>query len=1169
MSFVEVVDQVARLLRNQERISYRALKREFSLDEEMLEDLKQELIYAKRVARDEDGKVLIWTAQTRSKFSIDSGLADLESPLPSSDSPPRLDGRYPAEQNVLESGTAANGERKTVTALFADLKGSTALIKGLDPEDARAIIDPVLQLMMDAVHRYDGYVAQVLGDGIFALFGAPIAHEDHPQRALYAALEMQQEIRRRSRRIRFDSRDSLQMRVGINTGEVVMRSIRKEDLHADYIPVGYATNLAARLEQRAAPGSIVVSEETRKLTEGYFDLKALGTLEIGVFGETLNIYEVAGTGPLRTRLQFVARRGLTRFVGRRRELSRIRRALAEAKIGRGQIVGVVGEPGLGKSRLFHEFKLASQGGCLVLEAFSVSHGKAFPYLPLIEMLKDYFHLERSDDEPARKTKITKKIISLDPDLEDIIPYVFWLLGIDSAASSLRQMDPQIRRQRKFDGLKRLFLRESLNQPLLLVFEDLHWLDHGTRGFLDLLGEGLPGANILLLVNYRPECRHEWTSRTRFTQIRLSPLDKAESEEFLTCLLGTDESLDPLRPALLEKTEGTPFFLEEVVQTLFEEGVLAGERGHYRLVAVPSELHIPPTVQGVLAARIDRLRSEEKELLHQLSVIGRQFRFCLVKRVINQPEDTLRRALSSLQAKEFLHEQATFPEIQYQFKHALTQELAYSTLLQKQRKVLHEKTARVLEVLHCDNLGEHYGELAYHYSRGEDTGKAVLYLGLAGQQAAQRSAYIDAINYLNQLLALLQTLPDSPERRQQKVTFQITLAASIGAAKGYGSLEFEQALSSARGLCTDVEQAPQLSPVLYALRKMYMARGDLQKADEIADHHLRLAEQLEIPSVLLLAHLGRGMISSGMGDFGRAHTHLENALRLYEPRDHPVLASLYGDDPGPLGYCYNSLVLWAMGYPDRALAQSQESIRLAEALEHPLSAAWAHLFASMLHQYRRESAITLARAGTVLEIGQEYGLPLFIGAAKITQGWACAEQNDRGAGISLIQQGLAMYQAAGARLWHPYFLALLAAAHQNIGRPEEGLRFLAQALAEADKNNERQQEAELYRLQGGLRLTSVHQRPNAFGRRSVPNAVERTNEENAEADFQKALQIARRQNTKSWELRAGISLSRLWQRQGKPREAYNLLSPIYEWFTEGLGTADLKEAGSLLDELGNA
>jgi class 3 adenylate cyclase len=612
----------------------------------------------------------------------------------------------------------ADGERKTITALFADLKGSTALIEGLDPEEARTLIDPALQLMMDAVHQYDGFVAQALGDGIFALFGAPIAHEDHPQRAVYAALRMQESMRRYGDTLRQQGYPPLLMRVGVNTGEVVVRSIRKDDLHTDYVPVGHSTNLAARMEQLAAPGSILVTAYTHKLTDGYFEFKALGQTQIKGVEEPLNVYEVLGTGPLRTRLQVSAtRRGLTGFVGRQSEMEQMRKALEQAKAGHGQIVGVMGEPGLGKSRLFYEFELLSLSGCLVLQAFSVSHGKASPYLPIIELLKSYFQIHPQDDERGRRQKVIGKVLELDRSLEDALPYLFALLGIEEQPSPLQQMDPQIRRQRTFEALKKLFLRESLNQLLILIFEDPHWIDSKTQGFLATFSEGVASARILLLTNYRPEYCHEWGSKTYYTQLRLAPFGKAEAEEFLDALLDTTGSplprwervrvsnppLHALKQLILDKTQGTPFFMEEIVQELREQGVLPVGRDAPRSASLPTDLHIPPTVQGVLAARIDRLAADEKDLLHQLGVIGRQFPLSLVRQMIPQPEDELYRLLSTLQRKEFLSEQPAFPEPDYIFKHALTQEVVYGTVLQDRRKALHEKIAEAIETLYSAKL----------------------------------------------------------------------------------------------------------------------------------------------------------------------------------------------------------------------------------------------------------------------------------------------------------------------------------------------------------------------------------------------------------------------------------------------------------------------------------
>jgi len=504
----------------------------------------------------------------------------------------------------MEARGATDGERKTITALFADLKGSTALIEGLDPEEARAIIDPALQLMMDAVHRYEGYVAQALGDGIFALFGAPLAHEDHPQRALYAALRMQEAMRRYADTVRQKGYPPLLMRVGVNTGEVVLRSIRKDDLHADYVPVGHSTNLAARMEQLANPGSIVVSAYTHRLTDGYFAFKDLGQTQIKGVEVPLNVYEVLSVGPLRTKLQVSVRRGLTRFVGRQNEMGQLQRALEQAKAGHGQIAGVMGEPGLGKSRLFHEFVGARHAvplhahGCLVLEAYSVSHGKATAYLPVIELLKSYFRIESQDDERTRRQKVIGRVLELDRSLEDALPYLFALLGIEEQPSPLQQMDAQIRRRRTFEALKKLFLRESLNQPLILIFEDLHWIDGETQGFLDVLSESVASAKLLLLTTYRPEYRHEWGQKTYYTQLRLAPFGKAEAEEFLDALLGTTVGaqhaalLQTLKQLILDKTEGTPFFMEEIVQELFEQGVLVRTE-----VGAPHSLHRAERIGG--------------------------------------------------------------------------------------------------------------------------------------------------------------------------------------------------------------------------------------------------------------------------------------------------------------------------------------------------------------------------------------------------------------------------------------------------------------------------------------------------------------------------------------------------------------------------------------------
>ncbi|MBI3800338.1 MAG: AAA family ATPase, partial [Deltaproteobacteria bacterium] len=694
--------------------------------------------------------------------------------------PPHLAERIRAAQAALEARGATDGERKTITALFADIKGSMALIEDLDPEEARALVDPALAMMMAAVHRYEGYVVQSTGDGIFAFFGAPLAHEDHPQRALYAALLMQEESKRFAETLRREKGITFQIRIGLNTGEMVLRSIRKDDLRTEYTPIGHSTSLAARMESLAAPGSIVVSEHTYKLTEGYFEFKALGEARIKGVSEPVRIYEVLGIGPLRTRLQVATRRGLVRFVGRQSEMEHLRRAFAQAQAGHGQIVGVMGEPGVGKSRLFHEFKFVAQSGCLVLETFSVSHSKAYPYLPLIDLL----------------------------------------------------------------------VRESLNQPLVLICEDLHWLDNETQAFLSLLSESLASARMLLLVNYRPEYRHEWGNKTFYTQLRLDPLGQEDAQELLAALLGNDPSLQSLKRIILEKTEGNPFFMEEIVQELREQKALApvavgGATGQSLL---PTELRLPPTVQGVLASRIDRLPAPEKTLLQTLSVLGKEFSFSLLQQVVNQSEAILHPLLSHLQEAEFIYEQPAFPEPEYTFKHALTQDVAYTSLLIERRKVLHEQTGQAMEALFHSQLEDHYGDLAHHYSRSGNAQKALEYLQLAGQQAVQRSAYAEALSHLFTALDLLQTLPDTLERTQQELTLQIALGAPLQATKGPGAPEVERAYSRARELCGQVGETPQLFPVLRGLWNVYTTQAEVRTGRELAEQLLSFAQRTQDPAL---------------------------------------------------------------------------------------------------------------------------------------------------------------------------------------------------------------------------------------------------------------------------------------------------------------------------------
>jgi class 3 adenylate cyclase/predicted ATPase len=1180
MTYDDVLSGVIALLQREGRIAYRVLKRRFSIDEEFVEDLKADLIDAKHLAVDEDGKVLVWVGNAEEDKGTrirdkgkkeEAGTERLGDRATATQPPVSYTPSHLAER--IRAATVTDGERKTITALFADLKGSTALIEGLDPEEARAIIDPALQLMMDAVHRYEGYVAQALGDGIFALFGAPIAHEDHPQRALYAALRMQEEMRRYGDQVRLKHGVPLAMRVGINTGEVVVRSIRKDDLHADYVPVGHSTNLAARMEQLVAPGSILVTAYTHKLTEGYFAFKALGQTQVKGVEEPLAVYEVLGAGPLRTRLQVNARRGLTRFVGRQREMEQMQQALAQAKAGHGQIVGVMGEPGLGKSRLFYEFKLLSQSGCLLLEAYSVSHGKASPYLPVIELLKSYFRIEPPDDERTRQEKVTGKVLRLDRNLEDTLPYLFALLGIEEQPSPLQQMDPQIRRRRTFEALKKLFLRESLNQPLILIFEDLHWIDSETQGFLDTLSEGVASAKLLLLVNYRPEYRHDWGQKTYYTQLRLAPFGRAEAEEFLRELLGHEPDLSPLKQLILDKTEGTPFFMEEVVQTLVEDGTLAGERGQYTLTQSVTALQLPTTVQGVLAARIDRLAPDEKALLQQLAIIGREFPLQLVRQVITLPDDTLFRVLAALQHKEFLYEQPALPDVEYVFKHALTQEVAYNSVLIERRKALHEHTARAIEQLYHDRLEERYSELAHHYSRSNNAAKAVEYLRKTAQQAVLQSAYEAAETSLTVALDCLLLIPESSERNHDEIALQTMLGTVVVFTKGQAAPETGAAFRRAYHLCEQEGDVQQTFNALAGLRRFYGGSGDLEDTLRIASQMLTLAQQMQNPVNLVETRHALAFAHFWRGEFTSVQFHSEQGLESYIPESHhQPLVSAYGFDGGMNCHNFLACALWYLGYPQRAVTAANTGLSLARALAHMPSLSVSMMWNILLGQFRQDPQAIQNLIDELITVGATHGLKSQFVVGTILQGWRRVHEGHGEDSLRQLQNGINLMRASGQITMRPFLLALLAETAYLMGHREQGLAAIMEALAEVAKTGERFYEAELYRLKGeltlqkgardwGLGVGSLSPQAPSLKPQDPSSVVEE-----AEGYFRKAINVAQQQHAKSLELRASVSLARLWQRQGKQTQAHQMLSEVYNWFTEGFDTKDLQEAKALVDVL---
>jgi class 3 adenylate cyclase/tetratricopeptide (TPR) repeat protein len=1040
-----------------------------------------------------------------------------------------------------------DGERKTVTALFADIKGSMDLMEDIDPEEARAIVDPALRLMMDAVHRYGGYIVQSTGDGIFALFGAPVAHEDHPQCALYSALRMQEDVKRYAEKLRAEKGVNLQVRVGVNTGEVVVRSLKTDEAHTEYTPIGHSTSLASRLQALAAPGSIAISETVRKLVEGYFALKPLGPARIKGVSEPVNVYEATGLGPLRTRLQRSASRGYTKFVGRQLEMEAMKAAADLAKAGRGQIVAAMAEPGVGKSRLLFEFKAKNQFGWTVMETVSVSHGKASAYFPVIDLLHGYFKIASEDNHRARRVKVNGNVLTLDRTLEDTLPYLFSLLGIVEGDDPLAQMDGQIKRRRTLEAIKRLLLRESLNQPLMVIFEDLHWIDDETQAFLNLIADSIGTAKILLLVNYRPDYSHQWGSKTYYTQLRLDPLGAESADEMLTAILGEGKDLTPLKQRIIARTEGNPFFMEETVQALIDEGALV-RNGAAHLTRPLAELKIPSTVQGILAARIDRLKSDAKDLLQTLGVIGREFSLSLIRTVVAKSDDELNRLLNDLQLGEFIYEQPAVGDAEYIFKHALTQQVAHDSMLLERRRQLHERVAVAIEALYEEHIDEHLAQLANHYRQSRNIDKAVHFLRRAAEQAADRSALAEAESHLREAIGLLTSLSTSSNRDLLELELQTALARLL-IGKSFGGQEREEPLRRAYQLCEQVADSDKLLSVLFLLVQFNIQRMRLDEAQELAGQELALVQNSVDPVLEAAAWYNVGESSFWYGDLKKSHVHLERAFALVEEISPNALIRAYGLDYWYLAAIFLATTELLFGRPARAIALEARALERAASSSHPYSKIVGIAFSAFPAQVRGEWKQVGERALTARPMCDEFGFLEGAGMTKQFGGWASFRSGERARGVSEMGEAIEELRGLGSLIMSTWRFVLLADAQIELTNYDAADAAVADAFENLERTREGWCEAEVYRVAGELK-------------RRMPGGDLGV----AEERYRQAIETALKQGAKWWELRATTSLARLLRDTGRRGEARAMLAGIYNWFTEGFDTTDLKSAKSLLDEL---
>jgi len=915
-------------------------------------------------------------------------------------------------EKILTSRSALEGERKQVTVLFADIKGSMELLVDRDPEAAQKLLfDPVLDRMIEAVHRYEGTVHRIMGDGIMALFGAPLAVEDHAVRACYAGLTMQEAVCRYADEVQHSHGVHVAIRVGLNSGEIVVTTIGN-DLHMDYTVVGQTVHLASRMEQMAKPGSVLTTADTVRLAEGYIAVGSLGPVSVKGLADPVQIYEVTGAGAARTRLEAAAGRGLTRFVGRDVELHQLYAAQQLAAHGRGQVVAIIGEAGVGKSRLVHEFlHLDLTADWLVLESSSASYGRATSYLPVIELLKRYFKITVPESTEAIREKISDRISTLDSALRDALPPLLDLLDALDRGDSFRALDPILHQQHTYEAVTRLLLSETRVQPVVAVVEDLHWNDALSLGLLSEVVAAAQDARLLLIVTYRPEFLDEWRNQPNYHQLRLNPLASESLEELLQALLGSDPSLVPLKSFLAERGSGNPFFVEEIVRSLVDTGVLEGVRGRYGLAKPFSSSEVPPTVRAVLAARIDALPVAEKRLLEEAAVIGHDVPFAPLHAICGLPEDRLRSLLDNLQAAEFLYATQIFPDPQYTFKHSLTHDVAYSGVLHERRREIHARVVDVIERLYADRLGEQVERLANHAMRGEKREKAVHYLWQAGGKAAARSALSDARAWFEQAMDVLKALPESRATLEQAFKIRLELRPVLRQL-GEGQQMLEH-LREAEALAERLKDDRRLGEVCAFMTTVHSTLGELDEALATGDRALQIAGRLGDLRLRIVAtsHLEQVWCYRGEYEYvvGLA---IENLATLPTDWVHEYFGM--AAPPSVAARAWLIMSLAELGRFAEAARYEAEAIRLAESTQHAYAIGWANFGASMLHLVKGDWATALSRVRHWIAMLQTGNVAIQLPWAVAAAAWALAQIGERSEAQDRVREGEQLLEHQMAR-----------------------------------------------------------------------------------------------------------------------------------------------------------
>ena len=1015
-----MLEQVIALLQQHGRVTYRALKRHFDLDDDYLDDLKAELIDARQLAVDEAGKVLVWIGEAAVP------PAPGPTPLPSVDVPDTQTAPPHRIASPLSETRAPEAERRQLTVLFCDLVGSTQLSGQLDPEDLRAVVRAYQEAAAAVIQRYEGHIAQYLGDGLLVYFGYPVAHEDEARRAVHAGLGMVQAIATLNTRLATQYRVQLAVRVGIHTGPVVVGQMGGGERH-EHLALGETPNLAARLQSLAPANAMVISAVTARLVQEIFALEDLGTHALAGVAKPMALSRVRGLLAMPSHDEEFVAAGVPLLVGRDEEIGLLRRRWDQSQAGHGQVVLLSGEAGIGKSALVEGLRAQVRAEELPRMAVRCSpyHTTSALY-PVITLLEHLWQLEPDDPPTTRVAKLEAGLRPSGLPLVEVVPLVAGLLAVPLPAEryAALTLTPPHQKQQTLDALVAWLMAEAERQPVQVVWEDLQWADPTTLELLGLVIEQAPTVPMLHVLTSRPEFSPPWPPRSHLTPLVLNRLERPQVEALIALRASGKTLPAEVVQHIVAKTDGVPLYVEELTKMLLASPLLREEADQYVLTGPLRTVAIPETLQDALMARLDQLQTA-KEVAQLGAVLGREFAYELLASIAPQDENALQEGLAQLVQAELLYQRGRPPRARYLFKHALIQDAAYASLLKRTRQQVHQQIAEVLEA-RFPALVETQPELvAQHYTAAGCAEPAVHYWQRAGQHASDRSAHLEAVSHFTTGIELLKTLPETPEHTQQSLTLHIALGAALQVTKGHAAPEVEHAYTQARALCQQVGETPELVPVLFGLWRFYVTLLQLHTARELGETLLRLAQHADDPALAVIAHYALGWTWLCLGAFPAARQHLEDGIARYTPDQRRTPVFRMGQDPGVGCRAFAALTLWSLGYPAQALVHIHDALALAHELAHPFSLAWARCYAAFVSQFRRDVPTVHEHAEVAVALSTAQGFPQWAAMGTSLRGWALALQGQGEVGMAQVRQGITAWQATGAKFFVPYFCTLLA------------------------------------------------------------------------------------------------------------------------------------------------